>query len=58
MAEVTLTVNDRSFNLACADGDEKRMQKLAEYVDYFLVILLPRAPAPVVLERALGRRQV
>ena len=33
MAEVTLTVNDRSFNLACADGDEKRMQKLAEFVD-------------------------
>jgi len=33
MAEVTLTVNDRSFNLACADGDEKRLQKLAAYVD-------------------------
>ena len=33
MAEVTLTVNDRSFNLVCADGDEKRLQKLADYVD-------------------------
>lgn len=33
MAEVTLTVNDKSFNLACADGDEKRLQKLASYVD-------------------------
>jgi|GEM_PF-386738 len=33
MAEVTLTVNDRSFNLACADGDEGRLQKLASYVD-------------------------
>lgn len=33
MAEVTLTVNDRSFNLACADGDEKRLQNLAAYVD-------------------------
>ena len=33
MAEVTLTVNDRSFNLACADGDEKRLQNLASYVD-------------------------
>ena len=33
MAEVTLTVNDRSFNLACADGDEGRLQNLAAYVD-------------------------
>jgi len=33
MAEVTLTVNDKSFNLACADGDQARLQKLAAYVD-------------------------
>jgi cell division protein ZapA len=33
MAEVTLTVNDRSFNLACAEGDEERLQRLAAYVD-------------------------
>lgn len=33
MAEVTITVNDRSFNLACADGDETRLQNLAAYVD-------------------------
>jgi cell division protein ZapA len=33
MAEVTLTVNDRSFNLACADGDEGRLENLAAYVD-------------------------
>jgi cell division protein ZapA len=33
MAEVTLTVNDRSFKLACADGDEGRLQNLAAYVD-------------------------
>jgi len=33
MAEVTLTVNDRSFNLMCADGDEGRLQNLANYVD-------------------------
>tara|TARA_B100001750_G_scaffold242487_2_gene255966 strand:- start:318 stop:665 length:348 start_codon:yes stop_codon:yes gene_type:complete len=33
MAEVTLTVNNRSFNLACAEGDEARLQNLASYVD-------------------------
>lgn len=33
MAEVTLTVNNRSFDLACPDGDEARLQKLAAYVD-------------------------
>jgi cell division protein ZapA len=33
MAQVTLTVNDKSFNLACAEGDEGRLQKLATYVD-------------------------
>ena len=33
MAEVTLTVNNRSFDLACADGDEERLQNLAGYVD-------------------------
>ena len=33
MAEVTLTVNNRSFNLACAEGDEDRLQNLASYVD-------------------------
>lgn len=33
MAEVKITVNDKSFNLACADGDEQRLQNLASYVD-------------------------
>jgi len=33
MAQVTLTVNGKSFDLACADGDEGRLQKLAAYVD-------------------------
>jgi cell division protein ZapA len=33
MAEVSLTVNNRTFNLACADGDEGRLQNLAAYVD-------------------------
>ena len=33
MAEVILTVNNRSFNLACAEGDESRLQNLAAYVD-------------------------
>jgi cell division protein ZapA len=33
MAEVLLTVNNKSFQLACADGDEARLQKLAAYVD-------------------------
>lgn len=33
MAEVTLTVNNRSFDLACPDGDEARLQNLAAYVD-------------------------
>lgn len=32
-SQVTLTVNDRSFNLACEAGDEARLQKLAAYVD-------------------------
>ena len=26
-------MNNRSFDLACADGDEKRLQNLAGYVD-------------------------
>lgn len=33
MGQVTLTVNNRSFDLACADGDESRLEKLAQYVD-------------------------
>ena len=33
MAEVILTVNNRSFTHACAEGDETRLQNLAAYVD-------------------------
>ncbi|PCI01930.1 MAG: cell division protein ZapA [Alphaproteobacteria bacterium] len=33
MAQVTLTVNKRSFTIACEEGQEKRLEKLAAYVD-------------------------
>ena len=33
MGEVTITVNGRDFALACADGEEPRIRRLAQYVD-------------------------
>lgn len=33
MAQINVTVNDKQYPLACADGDEERLQKLASYVD-------------------------
>lgn len=33
MAEITLKINGRSYDMACDDGEEKRIMQLAEYVD-------------------------
>jgi cell division protein ZapA len=33
MAQVNVTVNGKQYPLACADGDEERLEKLAAYVD-------------------------
>ena len=33
MAEVVVTVNGRDFPLSCADGQEARTRRLAQYVD-------------------------
>ena len=33
MAEITLTINGRSFGIACDDGQEQRVVNLAHYVD-------------------------
>jgi cell division protein ZapA len=33
MARLTVSVNSRSFALTCADGQEARICRLAEYVD-------------------------
>jgi cell division protein ZapA len=33
MAEITVTVNGRSFALSCEDGQEARTRRLAQYVD-------------------------
>jgi cell division protein ZapA len=33
MAEVAVTVNGRAFKLACDDGQEPRIRRLAQYVD-------------------------
>jgi len=33
MAQITVSVNDKHYPLACADGDEDRLHKLAAYVD-------------------------
>jgi cell division protein ZapA len=33
MAQVDVTINNRSYTLACADGEEARLRQLAEYVD-------------------------
>jgi cell division protein ZapA len=33
MAQVLVTVNGRAFELSCADGEEPRIRRLAQYVD-------------------------
>ncbi|MFP3944358.1 MAG: cell division protein ZapA [Alphaproteobacteria bacterium] len=33
MAEVTVSINERSYILGCDDGEEKRLQDLARHVD-------------------------
>jgi cell division protein ZapA len=33
MAQVVVTVNGRAFELSCADGEEPRIRRLAQYVD-------------------------
>ncbi|WND04015.1 cell division protein ZapA [Temperatibacter marinus] len=33
MAQVTVSVSDRSYTLACASGEEARLKELADYVD-------------------------
>jgi len=33
MAQITVTVNNKHYPLACADGEEERLTKLAAYVD-------------------------
>jgi cell division protein ZapA len=33
MGEVVVTVNGRAFPLNCADGEEPRIRRLAQYVD-------------------------
>ena len=33
MAEISITINGRNFGIACDDGQERRVQDLARYVD-------------------------
>lgn len=33
MAEISIIINGRSYGIACDDGQEKRVQELARYVD-------------------------
>lgn len=33
MAQVTLKINDRSYEMSCDDGQEDHLRKLAEHVD-------------------------
>ena len=33
MAQVVVTVNGRAFEINCADGEEPRIRRLAQYVD-------------------------
>ncbi|MFC3052696.1 cell division protein ZapA [Kordiimonas pumila] len=33
MAQITVSINGKTYPLACADGDEERLHKLASYVD-------------------------
>ncbi len=33
MAQITLKINDRSYEMTCDDGQEEHLRKLAEHVD-------------------------
>jgi cell division protein ZapA len=33
MAEISITINGRSYGIACDDGQEQRVKQLAAYVD-------------------------
>lgn len=33
MSEISITINGRNYGIACDDGQEKRVQELARYVD-------------------------
>jgi cell division protein ZapA len=33
LAQVTVTVNNRAYNIACDDGEEDHLRDLAQYVD-------------------------
>ncbi|MEX2310961.1 MAG: cell division protein ZapA, partial [Rhodospirillales bacterium] len=33
MAQVTVTINDRRYNIACDDGQEAHLARLGAYVD-------------------------
>ena len=33
MAQVTITINDRNYEIACDDGQETHLTNLAEFVD-------------------------
>ncbi|HJU17267.1 MAG TPA: cell division protein ZapA [Stellaceae bacterium] len=33
MAEVAVTVNGHAYTLGCADGEENRIRRLAQYID-------------------------
>lgn len=36
MAEISITINGRNYGIACDDGQERRVQDLARYVDFRL----------------------
>ncbi|PZQ44233.1 MAG: cell division protein ZapA [Micavibrio aeruginosavorus] len=36
MAEISILINGRNYGIACDDGQEKRVQELARYVDFRL----------------------
>ena len=33
MAEISITINGRNYGISCDDGQEKRVQELAKFVD-------------------------
>ena len=39
MGEIVVTVNGRAFPLNCADGEETRIRRLAQYVDGKIVVI-------------------
>lgn len=43
MAEISLSINDRSYQVACDDGQEPHVQKLAEHLDERVRELATRA---------------